>query len=356
MMWSSSASTIAFARSSRSDGSCGSPAHPSEPRRPRAQAIAEAARMSKPLNVCFSLLYTAPVFLWCGDYTSANDVLERLTAHPNWRALPAFHATTLALKGELRGAPRRARTGHRIADPALAALRAARQTVLRARAASTLVEGLAAAGRVDEARSVVDDAIAELPAGEDPLELLRAAAHQGVRPARDAQARRSGGRAMPHAIARLRAAANRPRAGSCARPWRSLDFARSAAQAGTRVKRSRPSTIASLKVTTRSTSKRRSSCSSPSPPSSRQTRQELLRGIADADNAERCSQPRLRAQRRVVACRSEHVVSPRPLRHRLYPIQVAAKRVKKGARGSPTLTRADGLAVAAGINTKGSTP
>src|SRR5690606_28773353 len=65
------------------------------------QAISEAARLSKPLNVCFSLLYTAPVFLWCGDYAAAKDALEQLMAHPNWRALPSLHATGLALQGEL---------------------------------------------------------------------------------------------------------------------------------------------------------------------------------------------------------------------------------------------------------------
>jgi len=134
-------------------------------------AIGEAARLSKPLNVCFSLLYTAPVFLWCGDHTSANDVLEQLTAHPNWRALPAFHATTLALQGEIAVRSGELEHGIALLTPALGALRTGRQTVLRARTACLLAEALTAAGRVDEARSVVDEAMAELPGGEDPLEL-----------------------------------------------------------------------------------------------------------------------------------------------------------------------------------------
>jgi predicted ATPase/DNA-binding winged helix-turn-helix (wHTH) protein len=140
------------------------------------QAIAEAARLSKPLNVCFSLLYAAPVFLWCGDYASANDVLEQLTAHPNWRALPTLHATALALQGELefcRGEPEQ---GIALLTPALQAMRSDRQNILRARTACALAEALAAVGRLDQARSVVDEAIAEIPAGEEPLnlpELLR---------------------------------------------------------------------------------------------------------------------------------------------------------------------------------------
>ena len=140
------------------------------------QAIAEAARLSKPLNVCFALLYTAPVFLWCGDYVSANDVLEQVTAHPNWRALPSLHATALALQGELK--MRRGEFEHGIAllTPALQATRSDRQNILRARAASALAEALAVVGRLDQARHVIDEALAEIPAGEEPLdvpELLR---------------------------------------------------------------------------------------------------------------------------------------------------------------------------------------
>jgi len=135
------------------------------------QAVAEAANLSKPLNVCFSLLYTAPVFLSCGELAVAQDLLDELTAHPNWHALPAFHATTLALQGEL--AVRRGDTERGIAllAPALGALRAAKQTVLRPRVACVLAEALAAAGRAAEAQAVVDDEIAALPAGDDPLDL-----------------------------------------------------------------------------------------------------------------------------------------------------------------------------------------
>jgi predicted ATPase len=149
---------------------------PDRARKTARQAIAEAARLSKPVNVCFSLLYTAPVFLWCGDFASANDVLEQLTAHPNWRALPSLHATALALQGELELRRGELEQGIALLTPALQAMRADRQNILRARAACALAEALAAAGRLDEARSVVDEAIAEIPAGEEPLnlsELLR---------------------------------------------------------------------------------------------------------------------------------------------------------------------------------------
>jgi predicted ATPase len=140
------------------------------------QAISEAARLSKPLNVCFSLLYTVPVFLWCGDYAAANDVLDQLTAHPNWRALPSLHATALALQGELKLRRGELEQGIALLTSAQQAMRSDRQNILRARAACALAEALAAVGRLDQARSVVEEAIAEIPAGEEPLnlpELLR---------------------------------------------------------------------------------------------------------------------------------------------------------------------------------------
>ncbi len=137
------------------------------------QAITEAARLGKPVNVCFSLLFTAPVFLWCGDHAAANDVLEQVTAHPNWHALPSFHSTGLALKGEVLLRRGELERGIAVLTRALGAMRANRQNMLRAsgRAACALAEGLAAADRLDEAHAVVDDAWGEIPAGEEALEV-----------------------------------------------------------------------------------------------------------------------------------------------------------------------------------------
>ena len=140
------------------------------------QAVAEAARHSKPLSVCFSLLYTIPVFLWRGDYDVANDFLEQLTAHPNWRALPSLHATTLALHGEVLLRRGEAERGIELLAPALQSMRADRQNVLHARAAVAFAEALTVVGRLDQAHSVVDEALAGIPDGDLPLnlsELLR---------------------------------------------------------------------------------------------------------------------------------------------------------------------------------------
>jgi hypothetical protein len=135
------------------------------------EAIGEAAQSGKPLNVCFSLLYTCPVFLWCGDLSAAQDVLGKLMAHTHWQGLPAFHAEGLALKGELLIRLGEARDGTALLRPALRTMRANRQNLLMTLAACRLAEGLATIGRLDEALEVIGDAIAEAPGGTEALEL-----------------------------------------------------------------------------------------------------------------------------------------------------------------------------------------
>jgi hypothetical protein len=123
--------------------------------------IVEAERVSKPVNVCFTWLYVAPLFLWCGDTATAREALEKLMAHPNWHALPSLHATAFAVQGELLIREGHAERGTTSLRSAIAMMRADRQIVLLARAGSVLAESLAACGRLDEALIVIDGAIAD---------------------------------------------------------------------------------------------------------------------------------------------------------------------------------------------------
>jgi hypothetical protein len=135
------------------------------------EAIHEAAQASKPLNVCFALLYTAPVFLWCGDLDSARDGLEKLMAHPNWHALPTLHSTGLALEGELLIHLGDTERGTALLSEALESMRAERQSILVARAACGLAEGLTARGQLEKARAVISEAIANTMDNGEMLEL-----------------------------------------------------------------------------------------------------------------------------------------------------------------------------------------
>ena len=135
------------------------------------QAIREATRASKPLNVCFALLYTTPVFLWCADLTSARNALEDLTRHPNWHALPSLRATATALKGELLIAQGDLRAGTALLGEAIAAMRADHQSILVARAAYTWAQGLAATGSPDKALDVINGTLANVEGKSEVLEL-----------------------------------------------------------------------------------------------------------------------------------------------------------------------------------------
>ena len=140
------------------------------------EAICEAEGSSKPVNICFACLYTAPVFLWCGELGAAGDVLEKLMSHPNWHALPSLHATAFALQGELFIRQGKREPGLSLLQSALPMMRADRQTIQLARASCALAEGLAAAVQLNEALAVIGNAIAETEAGSEMCqypELLR---------------------------------------------------------------------------------------------------------------------------------------------------------------------------------------
>ena len=140
------------------------------------EAIREAEASGKPLNICFACLYSAPVFLWCGELAVAHDALEKLMTHPNWHALPSLHSTALALQGELLIRQGEGERGLASLRSALPMMRTDRQTIQLARASCALAEGLAAAGQLKEALAVVGNAMAETEAGTERCqfpELLR---------------------------------------------------------------------------------------------------------------------------------------------------------------------------------------
>jgi predicted ATPase len=140
------------------------------------ETIREAEASSKPVNICFACLYTAPLFLWCGELGAAHDALEKLMTHPNWHALPSLHATAFALQGELLIRQGNRERGLELLQSALTMMRTDRQTIQLARANCALAEGLAAEGRVNEALALIGNAIAETEAGTETShlpELLR---------------------------------------------------------------------------------------------------------------------------------------------------------------------------------------
>jgi predicted ATPase/DNA-binding winged helix-turn-helix (wHTH) protein len=140
------------------------------------QAIRGAEASSKPVSVCFAWLYTAPLFLWCGELPAAHEVLEKLMTHPNWHALPSLHSAAFALQGELIIRQGNGEPGLALLRSALSMMRADRQMIQLSRASCAFAEGLGAAGQLDEALAVIGNAIGETEAGTETSqfpELLR---------------------------------------------------------------------------------------------------------------------------------------------------------------------------------------
>ena len=131
------------------------------------EALRMAQQANRPLGVCFSYIYTAAVFLWCGDNRSAREVLEKLMAHPNWHALPSMHATAFALLGALQIREGEVEQGIEVTRSAVRSLRADRQNLYLAAAIGTLAKGLTATGHLEEALAVVEPALAEASDGAE---------------------------------------------------------------------------------------------------------------------------------------------------------------------------------------------
>jgi predicted ATPase len=102
---------------------------------------------------------------------TAQEILEKLLGHPHWRGLVGFHAEGLALQGELLVRRGSLAQGITLLERALQDMQTRSQNLQRTLAACCLAEALSHMGRFDEARAVIDDAIARVPEGAEALEM-----------------------------------------------------------------------------------------------------------------------------------------------------------------------------------------
>jgi predicted ATPase len=117
------------------------------------------------------LLYTASVFLWCGDLRAAREVLGKLQGHANFHALPSFHATAQALNAELNIRNGDLATGVSSLRSALYEMQAKRQSILSARATCVFALGLTSLGQHEEALGAIGTAITNAIEGSETVEL-----------------------------------------------------------------------------------------------------------------------------------------------------------------------------------------
>jgi predicted ATPase len=136
----------------------------------------EAELLKNPLLLCTAIVYAAHIFLWLGDCSNAEEMIERAIALAVKNSLAPFHAHSLSLRGALsikRGEPE---VGIPIIRVSLETLSGSRYNVIHTVFLSALAEGLAMVSRLDEALFAIGHAIAQVgDQGEsfDMPEMLR---------------------------------------------------------------------------------------------------------------------------------------------------------------------------------------
>jgi len=125
------------------------------------QAIDEAVRRNRPIDLCIAMIYSTTVFLWRGDLDHAKQLIQRLTILSSQYSLRPYHAVSLALSGELAIARNDPVTGIASLRGALEVLRSGQHQILTLAFQRALAEGLLQTRQFAEAAAVLDAAIAQ---------------------------------------------------------------------------------------------------------------------------------------------------------------------------------------------------
>jgi len=124
--------------------------------------VREAEQLEQPLSLGISLIWTIYVFLWVGDWTSAEGMIDRLVDHAARHFLGPYHAVGIGQKGELLLRRGDIEGGIEHLRRSQATLHAARHRIMTTVFATALAEGLATLNQFAEALRMIDDAIAQI--------------------------------------------------------------------------------------------------------------------------------------------------------------------------------------------------
>lgn len=137
------------------------------------QAVAEAREVGHPVSACMSLIYATQVCTWIGEWDRAAELVDRLILYARKNMLGPYHAVGLGLKGCLRVTLGAADEGIALLNDCREALRSGHHQVLDTVFSCGLAQGLAATGRLDDARAVLQEALAKGEQMFNAPEILR---------------------------------------------------------------------------------------------------------------------------------------------------------------------------------------
>jgi predicted ATPase/DNA-binding winged helix-turn-helix (wHTH) protein len=120
------------------------------------RVIDVAAERDHPLSSCMTLIFTATVYLWRGDFDEAEQLLKRLIAHAAQHSIGPYRTAGLALNSVLaiaRGKPVEGTRGLRCA---LERLQAEKYDVIGPALHAALANGLLMTGEIEAAAAAVE--------------------------------------------------------------------------------------------------------------------------------------------------------------------------------------------------------
>ncbi|KJC48478.1 transcriptional regulator [Bradyrhizobium sp. LTSP849] len=124
--------------------------------------VREAEQLEQPLTLGIALIWTIYVFLWIGDWASAESLIERLIDHAARHFLGPYHAVGIGQKGELLLRRGDVTGGIDHLRRSQAILYATRHRIMTTVFATALAEALAAQNEPDDALRTIDEAIAQI--------------------------------------------------------------------------------------------------------------------------------------------------------------------------------------------------
>jgi predicted ATPase len=142
--------------------------------------ISEAERVQQPLSLSIALLFTIPIFLWVGDWTSAEPLIDRFIDHTARHALGPHHAVGIGLRGELLMRRGDINGGIDHLSRCQTTLKAIRYRLMTTVFGTALAEARAQLNQLDEALRLIDESIAQISDRGDSFdwpEMVRVRGH-----------------------------------------------------------------------------------------------------------------------------------------------------------------------------------
>jgi predicted ATPase/DNA-binding winged helix-turn-helix (wHTH) protein len=138
--------------------------------------LEEVQTVDHPVTRCVSLIWGIPIFLWNGDFGSAEHYIDTVIKQTDKYSLAPYHAAGHALRGELMVRRGQAGSGVSIIRDSLETLHELRYELSTIALTAAIAEGLATLGQFGAAMMTIDEIIslAELNAPQFAMpELLR---------------------------------------------------------------------------------------------------------------------------------------------------------------------------------------